>query len=83
MRGVSVPPELFDEDYLYFYADVLGDDRSDADARVVARLLSLQPGMRVLDVLAGRGGSRGLAARWWAWTPASDCWRSPVLGIRT
>lgn len=63
MRGVSVPPELFDEDYLYFYADVLGDDRSDADARVVARLLSLQPGMRVLDIPCGEGRIAGRLAR--------------------
>lgn len=34
---MSVPPEIFDEDYLYFYADVLGPERSEADAELVAR----------------------------------------------
>ena len=45
-----MPSEVFDDDYLYFYADVLGEERSDADAEVGARLLSVRPGMRVLDV---------------------------------
>jgi hypothetical protein len=26
---VSVPPEIFDDDYLYFYGDVLGAERSE------------------------------------------------------
>jgi hypothetical protein len=55
MADVGVPPEVFDDDYLYFYADILPDERSDADAEVVARLLSLRPGMRVLDVPCGEG----------------------------
>lgn len=60
---MSVPPELFDDDYLYFYADILGDERSDADAEVVARLLSLRPGMRVLDVPCGEGRIAGRLVR--------------------
>jgi SAM-dependent methyltransferase len=60
---VSVPSELFDDDYLYFYVDVLGDERSDADAEVVARLLSLAPGMRVLDVPCGEGRIAGRLAQ--------------------
>ena len=59
---MSVPPEIFDQDYLYFYADVLGPERSDADAEVVARLLSLRPGMRVLDVPCGEGRIAGRLA---------------------
>ncbi len=62
MGVVSVPPELFDEDYLFFYADVLGDERSDADAQLVARLLSLRPGTRVLDVPCGEGRIAGRLA---------------------
>jgi SAM-dependent methyltransferase len=46
---------LFDEDYLYFYESVLSDDRSDAEADLIWRLLDLQPGMRVLDLACGHG----------------------------
>jgi SAM-dependent methyltransferase len=61
---MSVPLELFDEDYLYFYEDVLAAERSDADAETVARLLELEAGMRVLDVPCGDGRIAGrLAAR--------------------
>jgi SAM-dependent methyltransferase len=59
---VSVPPELFDDDYLYFYAGVLGDEHSDAHAEVVARLLALRPGTRVLDVPCGEGRIAGRLA---------------------
>jgi SAM-dependent methyltransferase len=60
---MSLGPELFDDDYLYFYADVLGDERSDADAEAVMRLLSLRTGMRVLDVPCGEGRIAGRLAR--------------------
>jgi SAM-dependent methyltransferase len=59
---MGVPPELFDEDYLYFYEAVLAADRSDADAEVVARLLGREPGMRVLDVPCGEGRIAGRLA---------------------
>jgi SAM-dependent methyltransferase len=61
--AVSVPPELFDDDYLYFYSEVLGDEHSDADAEVVKRLLALAPGMRVLDAPCGEGRIAGRLAR--------------------
>ena len=32
MCGTGVPREVFDEDYLYFYREVLGDQRADTDA---------------------------------------------------
>ncbi len=60
---MSVPPEIFDEDYLHFYQEVLGTERSEADAELVARLLSLRPGMRVLDVPCGEGRIAGRLAR--------------------
>ncbi|MGZ4183861.1 MAG: GNAT family N-acetyltransferase [Solirubrobacteraceae bacterium] len=60
---MSVPPELFDDDYLYFYSDLFDAQRSDADAELIARLLSLEPGMRVLDVPCGEGRIAGRLAR--------------------
>ncbi|GAA2833368.1 SAM-dependent methyltransferase [Nonomuraea rubra] len=45
---------LFDDDYLYFFADHL-DARSDAEADLVWRLLDLRPGMDVLDLACGHG----------------------------
>lgn len=54
---------VFDEDYLYFYLPSLTDERSDAQAELIARLLDLKPGMNVLDVPCGHGRiSQRLAA---------------------
>ena len=60
---MSVPPELFDEDYLFFYADVLAPERSSADADLTARLLGLRTGQRVLDVPCGEGRIAGRLAQ--------------------
>jgi SAM-dependent methyltransferase len=54
---------MFDDDYLYFSAHILGAQRSDADAELVARVLSLAPGMRVLDVPCGEGRISGRLAQ--------------------
>jgi cyclopropane fatty-acyl-phospholipid synthase-like methyltransferase len=69
---VSVPPEIFDQDYLYFYAEVLSDARSDADADLVARLLELEPGIRVLDVPCGTGRTGGRLAKRGCSVPGVD-----------
>jgi SAM-dependent methyltransferase len=54
---------VFDEDYLYFYAEPL-DARADAEAELICRLLELEPGMEVLDLACGHGRIAGaLAAR--------------------
>jgi SAM-dependent methyltransferase len=55
---------LFDEDYLHFYAEVLSDQRSDAETELLWRLLELQPGMELLDLACGHGRiANRLAAR--------------------
>jgi SAM-dependent methyltransferase len=60
---VAVPAKVFDDDYLHFYAEALGDERSDADAQTIARLLGLEPGMRLLDAPCGEGRIAGRLAR--------------------
>ena len=47
--------ELVDDDYLQFYASVLTDEASDAQAELVWRLLDLTPGASVLDLACGHG----------------------------
>ena len=47
--------EVFDEDYLYFYEPVVGDEVSERQADLLWRLLELEPGMDVLDLACGHG----------------------------
>jgi SAM-dependent methyltransferase len=47
--------QLFDDDYLYFYEDLLGDEQSDTETELIWRLLELEPGMEVLDLACGHG----------------------------
>jgi SAM-dependent methyltransferase len=61
---MPVPSEIFGDDYVYFYGGLFGGERSDPEAEAIARLLSLEPGMRVLDAPCGEGRIAGrLAAR--------------------
>lgn len=61
---MTVGPDAFGEDYLYFYEAMLTDERSDREAELVWGVLELEPGADVLDVACGHGriASR-LAAR--------------------
>ena len=46
---------IFNEDYLYFYADRLGDARSDADVDLIERLGPPTAGAEILDLACGHG----------------------------
>jgi ubiquinone/menaquinone biosynthesis C-methylase UbiE len=52
---------LFDEDYLHFYGEQL-EERADAEADLIWRLLELEPGMEVLDLACGHGRIAGRLA---------------------
>jgi SAM-dependent methyltransferase len=47
--------EAFDEDYLYFYAELLTPERTAAEVELVWRLLELEPGLELLDLACGHG----------------------------
>ena len=49
------PSEVFDDDYLYFYAKHLGDERSDTEAGLIWSLGQVGAGDRVLDLACGHG----------------------------
>lgn len=52
---MSVGPEAFGEDYLYFYGTWLTDEWNERQAELVWTLLGLEPGAEVLDVACGHG----------------------------
>ncbi len=62
MSGSGVPPDVFDDDYDHFYGQTL-EERSDAEVELIANLLSLRPGMRVLDIPCGEGRIAGRLAK--------------------
>ena len=47
--------DVFGDDYLHFYERLLTDERSGQEAALIASLLGLAPGMRVLDIACGYG----------------------------
>jgi SAM-dependent methyltransferase len=47
--------ELFDEDYLYFYEELLTPERTAAEVELIWKLLELEPGLELLDVACGHG----------------------------
>jgi SAM-dependent methyltransferase len=50
-----VPPEVFGEDYLYFYEEWLDDELSNSQAELIWETLQLRTGDEVLDVPCGHG----------------------------
>jgi SAM-dependent methyltransferase len=55
MSGEFPREDAFDEDYLYFYADLLTPGRTEAEVEVIWRLLELEPGVELLDLACGHG----------------------------
>src|SRR5688500_10257844 len=47
--------EAFDEDYLYFYEELLTPERTAAEVERVWKLLELEPGLELLDLACGHG----------------------------
>ena len=58
-----VPPDVFGEDYLYFYEEWLDDELSDAQAELIWDVLGLGEGDEVLDVPCGHGRIANRLAR--------------------
>jgi ubiquinone/menaquinone biosynthesis C-methylase UbiE len=52
---VTVGPDAFGEDYLYFYGTWLTAEVDERQTELVWRLLELEPGAEVLDVACGHG----------------------------
>ena len=52
---MSVGPEAFGEDYLYFYETWLTDEVGTRQAEIIWRVLELELGAEVLDVACGHG----------------------------
>ena len=46
---------VFDEDYLYFYEELLTAERTQRDVEVLWNVLELEPGMEILDAPCGHG----------------------------
>ena len=53
--GGSSLDNLFDRDYLRFYAAELNDDTNDDEAQIIADILHLEDGIRILDLPCGHG----------------------------
>jgi 2-polyprenyl-3-methyl-5-hydroxy-6-metoxy-1,4-benzoquinol methylase len=45
----------FDDDYLYFYEELLTPERTAAELELIWTLLELAPGMELLDLACGHG----------------------------
>ena len=52
---MTVGPEVFGDDYLYFYGTWLTPEVDERQTELIWRLLELEPGAEVLDVACGHG----------------------------
>lgn len=69
--------QVFGDDWLHFYSSLLTTERSEQDARLIAQLLALEPGERLLDVPCGHGRiAHALAATGVAVTGVDACTRA-------
>ena len=55
MSGEFPREQAFDEDYLYFYEDLLTPERTAGEVELIWRLLELEPGLELLDLACGHG----------------------------
>jgi len=55
MSGEFPREEAFDEDYLYFYENLLTPERTAGEVELIWRLLELEPGLELLDLACGHG----------------------------
>ena len=55
MSGEFPREEAFDEDYLYFYEDLLTPERTAGEVELIWRLLELELGLELLDLACGHG----------------------------
>jgi SAM-dependent methyltransferase len=54
--GSDFPREdAFDEDYLYFYEELLTPERTAGEVELIWKLLELEPGLELLDLACGHG----------------------------
>jgi SAM-dependent methyltransferase len=47
--------DAFDDDYLYFYEELLTPERTAAEVELIWKLLELEPGLEMLDLACGHG----------------------------
>lgn len=69
--------ELFDQDYLDFYAAELNDETNDDEVQCIAELLQLREGLRILDLPCGHGRIARRLAQMGATVTGID--RSPLF----
>jgi SAM-dependent methyltransferase len=64
---LTAPPfdfdQVFGDDYMHFYEQILDDEVSDRQTALITKLLDVKPGMRILDCPCGHGRIANRLAR--------------------